>query len=142
MKKINNFAEWKLFETECLFLSKVAIQNCIFTERFFNSISRNNLSSVLGHEPCTTKEEMLVHLSKLNAINKSMENKTKEAQISKDLAIEFMFKNEDLTPNQTDSLLEYMSDLGYLSEKGLELKNTFWKIFWRDNKFKHEEDEE
>jgi len=57
----------------------------------------------------------------------------------KDKAIEFMQKNEDLSPVQIDWLLEYMSDHDYLSEKGLELQNTFWKIFWRDNKFKHEE---
>ena len=52
--------------------------------------------------------------------------------------IEFLQRNEDMSPTQIDWLLEYMADMDYLSEKGLELKHEFWKTFWKDNKFKYE----
>ncbi len=52
--------------------------------------------------------------------------------------IEFMQRNEDMSPNDIDFLLEYMNDLGYLSEKGIKLQHEFWKIFWKNNKFKNE----
>ncbi len=51
---------------------------------------------------------------------------------NKDLTIEAMKAIPELTPLEIEEMLEWMEDNKLLSDKGVKLKNTFWKIFWKE----------
>jgi len=38
----------------------------------------------------------------------------------------------DKSPRDIEDFLEYMSDMGLLSEKGKEIRTAFWQRFWAE----------
>jgi hypothetical protein len=43
--------------------------------------------------------------------------------------VPFLNKNNFISPYDLENILEDLEDMNYLSEKGKEFRNKFWKLF-------------
>ena len=49
-----------------------------------------------------------------------------------DNVIPFVNSNNFLSPTDIENILEDLEDMGYLSEKGKEFREEFWKMFIKE----------
>lgn len=56
-------------------------------------------------------------------------NKTKSPSYN---VIPFANRNNHISPKSIEDILEDLSDMGYLSAKGLEFRTHFWKLFIKE----------
>ena len=46
--------------------------------------------------------------------------------------IPFANRNNHISPNDLENILEDLEDMGYLSEKGQKFRHAFWKLFIKE----------
>lgn len=48
--------------------------------------------------------------------------------------IEFQNEFNHISPEDLENIMEYLKDMGYLSEKGIEFRSEFWQLFIKELK--------